>query len=160
MRLFEQLYRTNRIYWHGSNKDFENFDQANESTFLSTSKEFAIKFAKKNRGGKWLYMCRLTKPVNLFNIASDYDREKMVDYLKSQGSEINLEKLFNEMKSGDRLIRSWNVMERLDIIEGYKALGYDGFTATEYDDEERYTENIALFDVSSIKILKQFNYLD
>jgi hypothetical protein len=141
--------------------DFDRFDPIHKATFLSTNKRFAVKYAMSHHDDDlFLYMCKLIKPVNLFNIMSTNDRMRMRLYLESIDSKDDIMQIFNMMIGGERHIRRWNEMERDDLVKGYEALDYDGFTTTERayadDNDKPYSENIALFDVTAIKILKQY----
>jgi hypothetical protein len=165
--LFEQIYRINRIYWHGSSEDFDEFKESSQGIFLSTSKDFAIKFTNKmnasNDDACRVYMCKLVKPVNLFNIASERDRKLISKYFKSIKMEFNINNCYKEMKKNQSPMRSWSVMEKDFFIKAYHELGYDGFTTTEQlvsrdGEREDYVENISIFDTNNIKILEKYFY--
>jgi hypothetical protein len=130
-------------------------------TFLSTSRKFAVRFVGKPRDGEiFLYMCKLKKPLNLFNIASKYDRQRMDEYLKLTKDTKDINLYYEMMSEGLAQMRRWNHMENDDFIRGYRELNFDGFTTTEQmksnDHNIPYTENIAVFDPTNIMILRQY----
>jgi hypothetical protein len=166
MHFFEQLFRTNRIYWHGSEFKFDKFKASSDSTavekvvFLSTSQEFAINFVfyRKNPS---LYMCKLAKPLNLFNIASNHDKQKMLRYLKTEEEKEEFSKIYEDFSDGSLTWRRWDIMEKREYLIAYKELGYDGFTTSERrlraETGSKFYENIAIFDPENIVILKRFD---
>jgi hypothetical protein len=132
-----------------------------EAVFLSTNRRFAIKYAMSHHeDGLYLYMCKLTKPVNLFNIMASHDLVRMREYLQSIESKDDIMSVYQRMLQKDAHVRRWDLMETEDMLKGYRELGFDGFTATEraYADDPGmpFCENIAVFDGNHVNILKQY----
>jgi hypothetical protein len=169
MHLFEQIYRTNRIYWHGSDNDFDKFKTSKKGIFLSTSKDFAIQYTNKqnfeNVDACRIYMCKLARPLNLFNIASKKDRKDMNEYFRNIDKTVDVNALYEEMKKGESPMRGWSIMEKYYFREAYYDLGYDGFTVSEqhptegsFKKYEDYIENISVFNPDDIIILEKYFY--
>jgi hypothetical protein len=161
MHLFEQIYRTNRIYWHGSYKYFREFKYNNKydegagggMLFLSTKREFALKFViddPDTTNTAYLYMCKLIRPLDIFNIASDHDIKKVGENLKGEDLEY-FKRQIDFMRNNKITWRTWTTIEYTPFVKTYIDLGYDGIAINEDG-----IENLGIFGKSnSIKILKR-----
>jgi hypothetical protein len=112
-------------------------------------------------------MCKLTKPLNLFNIAAKSDFKKVYDYLQEKEDIFAIE--FKEMR--DSMIktpykwRHWKDIEDEKLTETLIELEYDGFAVSEElttdINSDKLCENIAVFNPNeNIKILKHYQYKD
>jgi hypothetical protein len=160
-RLFEQIIRGNRVYYHGSPHDFDEFKPSNRhskgdaepTSFFSTNYKFAVDYAKyaANRDPESVvYTCKLTHPYNLFNPASPSDVARIEAITTGGEEDWEVRNALFEMVSCESRLRNWNSMETPALTKKVKHAGFDG-----YNTVEGKIENIALFDPSDVKILKK-----
>jgi hypothetical protein len=132
--------------------------------FLSPNKDFTIKFidykpdADEDRPLIYLYTVQLTRELNLFNEAANYDLNLFKTKHPVIYKQWRAEKKGGDYRpggSGKGAARHFAVVEQYAYI--FKKLGYDGYnTLGMYSTfNPLNTENIALFDASAIKILKR-----
>jgi hypothetical protein len=166
-KLNEQMRREDKIWYHGSTKDFDKLEAKSEyhhnisdfddmkAIFLSPNKNFAYKYIS-NHGyspTNVVYTCKLIRPVNLFNVASKKDMNKVSKFLDEKDIK-DLEELTTDdlLKKYPRYFRH---IEKPKIIKAIRAAGFDGFCCSEED-----MENIGIFDSSLIKIIDKASSFD
>lgn len=125
------------------NKDLAKF----KYFFITPDFEYAARYAldRVNIELKYMYMCRLKRPLNIFNPRSKVDEFKF----RKRYNPVNEE--FEILKNEPWLEVYGSIRDRERIVDSIKLLGYDGFFNYEYNKEEA---SIGLFDPKDIEIIK------
>jgi hypothetical protein len=164
-KLLEQIFnKTKRLYYHISDKPFSQFNlsyyyggcnQKYGAIFLSPKVEFTVKFFKHvfpvPMGLRvFLYTCKLTRSLNLFNPSS----EKDFLLIEKTFSNDKVDKIIELMM--EKNPRDEYIIESPDIISLAGDNGYDGVNTYGYG-REGFTsvENIAVFHTEDVNILKR-----
>lgn len=149
MILDEQAYhKSNKIYWHGSlypkyNKDLAKF----KYFFITPDFEYAARYAldRVNIELKYMYACKLKRPLNIFNPRSNIDEFKFRKRYDPTNEE------FEILKNEPWLAVYGSIRDRERIVDSIQLLGYDGFFNYEYNKEGT---SIGLFNPEGIEIIK------
>ena len=155
MILNEQLYRRKRTYYHGSkigNLKVLELKPIRSSrikvVYITQNPNYAFHYAQPNG---FLYVCRLIKPINVFNGFSKVDRFKLS---KKMGGHTDEE--LNDICRKDWLVLRalhFGRLEKHHLIDTIAELGYDGFYNNEnLNIDFKKLSGIGLFDSSLVEI--------
>lgn len=168
---YSNLYRS---YYHGSSKEVLSLENARFPYFFLTTKPiYAIYYAKNENGEKgFVHECRIRQPLNIFNILSNMDRNRLNNYLKQKRDDLSIadkEKLFKELESYDWLSGIRNIeLSRKELVQYIIEMRYDGFFNYESPNRNEYLVNsptIGIFNIDNIVQVQtyssdQFNKID
>lgn len=153
---YSNLYRS---YYHGSSKKLLSVDDARFPYFFLTTKPiYAIYYAKNENGEKgFVHECRIRQPLNIFNILSNIDRNRLNIYLKQKRYDLSItdkERLFKELENYDWMsgIRDIKI-SRKELVQYIIEMGYDGFFNYESPNKNEYLVNsptIGIFNIDNM----------
>jgi len=139
--LLEQTIRGNRTYYHGGPLPFDIslglLAKGRSLVYLTPDEEYATRYAQKCMDGDgdtgFIYLCKITRPLNIFNARSDTDRKAMIKYFRESEEWAEYYEEFLDdildtldiMKDQDWL-ESKGKISRHDLFRNCKTLGYDG----------------------------------
>jgi hypothetical protein len=163
--LHEQHYNKNKTYYHGSHIDGLTKlepqpirDALSKVTYVTKDPYYALKYFVKDNG--FLYVCRLTRSIEVFNGHSKIDvarLERKVGTISSLERKTIVE---NDWSLFDAFEASPHYFRKGTIIDAIASIGYyDGF----YNNEDvrnvtvdKY-EGIGLFVNNAIKIVAKYD---
>jgi hypothetical protein len=172
-QLNEVLYNARKIYYHISPNRFNKFEKRNayrtdDSTqggvFLSPNPLMLREYAKDYlldhypAARYWLYRCKLSNNVDIFNPSVRPDRESFIDVVKSDPTDFirryashsaswvqpNLKGILQHIFFGN----NYENMENPAVVKVISALGFDGLEMTENN-----IVNMLVFDPSHVAII-------
>jgi len=175
-KLFEQIYRSSKLYYHISPNKFDKFERRNSfrkgdgaeelgGTFLTPqlymiNAYFANYLSTKHKRKEYyLYYCKLKKDLNIFNPSSKKDRTLLIDKIRENPNQFFLNysikqpravlpDLKRELASMFRS-HNWSQIENPELTKMIKSLGFDGYVS-----QENEVGNIMVFDPTNIEIVR------
>jgi hypothetical protein len=175
LKLFEGFENTNKVYYHGSAKRFDEFKSSisnyNGTIYFTESKLFAMQFAQDRGGTGYLYSVNLSYS-NPFNATLSQKRDELIPILikliedgyedpitgakfRSKFIVLNGESI--KEPSAEQSLEhilwrlehgSWRILESEPIIDFIRSKGYDALITV-----EKGQENVADWDSELIRIL-------
>ena len=178
-KLFEQIYRSNKLYYHISPNKFSQFEKRNNfrgsnleygGTFLTPKLMMIQQYLRDYLMDKfkqdeyYVYVCTLNKSLNIFNPSSKVDRTKFLTEIRKDPQQFYFDfamrqpgAVYGTLQSElNEIFRThkWSQMENPEITKIVKKLGYDGYVS-----EENNVGNIFVFNPENIKIIKLYRTL-
>ena len=153
--------------YHGTIQYFDEFDpsRTNKGVFYTTpDTELANTFATDFKPDGALPM---VMPVKTKGNVFDYENPEHLELIKNEirppdmlyNEGINTNSVFNETKVLDAIKKGqWQILERSDVQDTIKRLGFNGFNVTEGRKGWSNAKNTGLYDASNIRSpLAHFN---
>lgn len=148
-KLFEQIYRMNRLYFHGtrSSNEFNEITYRSSLSitfYLTPDFEYAVNYALDNTKTGYVYLIKLKDKLNIFNARNAHDADILSDIIYTnrkeafvEGTDSSIKKiivrLIKDLGEGDWLdvtredYLKWFYWDRRELHDRLKNAGYDGY---------------------------------